>query len=323
MTIFGTMKFSIILPLYNKAPYVAKAIRSVLLQTYTDYELVVVDDGSSDDSFAIAQQSILGHDNCRVYRQTNEGVSSARNNGVGLSRGEFLCFLDADDWWEPSFLESVSGLIAEFPDAGVYGTNYVIVNETKHKTRVASVGVEPGFEKGYINYCRVYANGMYMPLWTGAVCLPRFVFQEMGGFKTHLKLGEDFDLWIRIALKYKVVFLNKPLSNYNQDSAPQWRAVGRLQEPSCHMLWNLEYLEDKERTNPDYKQLIDNLRTFDLLPYYLSKQYRRDARRELDKVDWKKQSKRTRMLYRQPILLLLLRQTLLRIGSTAKRFLMS
>ena len=152
------MKFSVIIPLYNKAPYVAKAIGSVLAQTFTDYELIIVNDGSKDDSSTIAAQAIEGHDNCRLFSQENAGVAVARNNGVAASQGEYLCFLDADDWWEPSFLEEMLRLIAEFPDAGIYGTNYTIVNETKHKTCVAPIGVESGFETGYINYCQVYAK---------------------------------------------------------------------------------------------------------------------------------------------------------------------
>lgn len=313
------MRFSVIIPVYNKAPYLAKAIRSVLAQTYSDFELVVMDDGSTDQSFKVASKVIEGKVNCHLYHQQNYGVSKARNNAAGLTSGDYLCFLDADDWWEPSFLEKILRLIDEYPEAGVYGTNYTIVNETNHKTRVADIGVEPGFEKGYINYCQVYAKRMYMPLWTGAVCIPRSVFIEMGGFKPYLKLGEDFDLWIRIALKYKVAFLNKPLSYYNQDSAIQWRAVSHLQEPGSHMLWNLGYLQEEEKTNPDYKQLIDNLRTYSLFPYYLSKQYHVDALGELDKVDWKKQPSRTRRLYRLPVWYLKSRQFFHGIGAMVKK----
>ena len=177
------MRFSVIIPLYNKAPYVSKAINSVLSQSIGDYELIVMDDGSSDDSFDVASKAIEGHRNCHIHRQQNAGVSMARNNAVALSEGEYLCFLDADDWWSPAFLEEMDKLIDEYPEAGILGTNYIIVNEAKHKTRIASVAVEPGFEKGYINYCRVYAANMYMPLWTGAVCIPRKVFVKMDGFK--------------------------------------------------------------------------------------------------------------------------------------------
>ena len=313
------MKFSVIIPLYNKAPYVAKAIGSVLAQTYTDYELVIMDDGSKDDSFAVASKAFEGFPNCHLYRQANGGVSVARNNAVLLSRGEYLCFLDADDWWEPTFLQEMLTLIDEFPDAGIYGTNYTIVNESKRKTRVAPIGVEQGFERGYINYCRVYAKTLAMPLWTGAVCMSRRVFDEMGGFPKGIKLGEDFLLWIRVALKYKVAFLNKPLSYYNQDVDTVNRGVGRLQNPEHHMLWNLDFLSEEEKTNSDYKRLIDNLRTYSLFPYYLSKDYHEAARRELDKVDWDKQPEKTRKRYRQPLAWLRMRFKIMKVGSMVKQ----
>lgn len=317
------VRVSVIIPLYNKAPYVAKSIRSVLSQTFTDFELVIVDDGSKDDSVAVAQKAIEGQENCRLLLQENAGVSVARNNGVAASQGEYICFLDGDDWWDPTFLEEMSKLIEEFPGAGIYGTNYTIVNENKHKTRLADIGVEEGFVKGYINYCQTYAKTMYMPLCTGSVCIPRDVFCEMGGFPKGIKLGEDFLLWIHIALKYKVVFLDKPLFFYNQDVDGMNRGVGRLYRPSEHMLWNLSDLEPMEQTNFDYKLLVDRLRTYDLLPYYISKEYHDEAKQELDKVDWSHQPLKTQREYKRPIGLLRLKHSLLRIGSIVKRILIS
>ena len=295
------MQFSVIIPLYNKAPYVAKAIRSVLVQSFKDFELIIVDDGSKDESADIAKQVIEGYTNCHLICQENAGVSMARNNGVSISQGDYLCFLDADDWWEPTFMEEMSKLIEEFSDAGVYGTSYTIVNETKHKTRVCPIGVEPGFEKGYINYCQVYAKTLAMPLTSISVAIPRNVFNEMKGFPKGIKLGEDFLLWIHIALKYKVAFLNKPLSYYNQDVDVSNRGIGRLHKPNEHMLWNLTDLESMELTNQDYKQLIDNLRTYGLYPYYLSKDYHEAAVSELEKVDWKLQPKRIQKQYKSPL----------------------
>ena len=289
-------------------------------QTFIDYEIIVVDDGSRDDSAAIAEKVLQEFSTPnKLIRQENAGVSMARNNGVASSHGDFLCFLDADDWWAPTFLEEMSKLIEEYPEAGIFGTNYTIVNETKHKTRVAPIGVESGFEKGFINYCQVYAKTLAMPLWTGAVTIPRAIFNEMQGFPKGIKLGEDFMLWVRIALKHLIAFLNKPLAYYNQDSDSQWRAISYLQEPRNHMLWNLGFLEEEERNNPDYKQLIDNLRVVGLLPYYLSRQYRQDARKELDKIDWTKQPRKTKNLYRKPILYLKIRQSFLWLGSRAKQ----
>lgn len=313
------MRFSVIIPLYNKAPYVAKAIDSVLAQSFTDYELIIMDDGSKDDSYVIASKSIEGRKNCHLYRQENAGVSMARNNSVAVSTGGYLCFLDADDWWDSCFLEEMSKLINAFPDAGIYGTNYTIVNETKRKTRVAQIGVEEGFEKGYINYCQAYAKTMYMPLWTSAVCIPRKVFDEMKGFPKGVKLGEDFILWVSIALKHNVAFLNKPLAYYNQDVDVANRGVGHLHKPEEHMLWNLGFLEDEEKINPDYKQLIDNLRVSGLMQYYLSKEYHDAAVRELMKVDWSRLPEKAKSQFQQPLAWLKCKQKLLRLGSIAKQ----
>ena len=255
------MVFSVIIPLYNKAPYVVKAIRSVLSQTFTDYELVIMDDGSSDDSYEVARNAIEGQENCHLYSQKNSGVSMARNNAVSLSHGDFLCFLDADDWWAPTFLEEMKGLTDVFPEAGIFGTNYTIVNEVQHKTRVAPIGVDQGFERGYINYCQVYSRTLAMPFWTGAVCVPRSVFDEMNGFPIGIKLGEDFLLWLKISLKYKVVFLNKPLSYYNQDVESINRGViQKGYDPDSFMTFHFDQFEEQETRDHDLKVLLDRLR---------------------------------------------------------------
>jgi len=308
--------FSVIIPLYNKAPYVRKTVESVLRQTFDDYELVIIDNGSNDGSSEIVAS--FTDPRIRIVRlEENVGVSNARNKGVSLSSSPYITFLDADDWWEPTFLEEMARLIERHPDAGIYGTGYYIVKNGKKK--VAPIGVENGFSEGDVNYCRVYAKTLCMPLTSITVSMPRAVFDEMGGFKPHLKLGEDFDLWIRIALKRKVVFLNKPLSNYNQDVDVTYRGTHHLRDPKEHMLWNLGYLEPVEKTNPDYKQLIDNLRTYGLLSYLLTKQYRQAARQELAKVDWDRQPIATRRIYRLPIWILRCRQRILIIGSRLKQ----
>jgi len=295
------MRFSVIIPLYNKANYVAKAIESVFAQTYDDYELVIMDDGSSDNSFVVASKVVEGRTDCQLYRQQNAGVSMARNNAVAKSKGDYLCFLDADDWWAPTFLEEMSGLIDEFPDAGIYGTSYTIVYETRHKTRVAPIGVEPNFERGYINYCQVYAKTLAMPLWTGAVCIPREVFDEMRGFPQGIKLGEDFLLWMKIVLKYKVCFLNKPLSYYNQDVEQVNRGVvSKGYDPDTFMTFHFGQFEEAEKENRDLKVLLDRLRVYSLLRFRLTNSCRERVSREIAKVDFSNVNKRYWFYYRMP-----------------------
>ena len=111
------MRFSVIIPLYNKGPYLSKALASVIAQTFRDFELIVVDDGSTDDSFKVAQFVLKDAEvKHQLIRQVNAGVSTARNNGVMAASGDYICFLDADDWWGPSFLERMDWLILEYPD---------------------------------------------------------------------------------------------------------------------------------------------------------------------------------------------------------------
>jgi len=307
------MRFSVVIPLYNKAPYVRKALQSVYDQTFRDFELIVVDDGSTDDSLFRAKESLesSGIDH-QLIHQDNAGVGTTRNNGVAASHGDFICFLDADDWWEPTFLERMDWLIREYPDAGIYGVNYYIISRGKQRVALHIPST------GYINYCDCYRK-LQMPLTSISVAIPQDVFRSMGGFKPHLKLGEDFDLWIRIALTRNVAYLDEPLAYYFQDSNPRWRGTGHLTDPKAHMLWNLVYLEPEEKTNPDYKRLIDELRIYGLLSYLLSDKYRAAAKAELAKVDWKKQPVDVRVRYKLPVSVLKLRRTLKKYGSRIKQ----
>ena len=125
-------RFSVIMPVYNKAPYVVKAVESVLSQTCGDWELIVVDDGSKDGSSDLVKP--YRDPRIRLHRQENAGVSVARNTGAAMAGGEYLCFLDADDWWEPAFLAEMSGLIDRHPDGGIYGTSYWIVVSLRSST---------------------------------------------------------------------------------------------------------------------------------------------------------------------------------------------
>ena len=193
------IRFSVIIPLYNKAPYVAKTIKSVLGQTFVDFELIVIDNGSTDGS----ERIVVDFNDTRlsVHRlEKNIGVSNARNLGVSISHAPYITFLDADDWWEPSFLEELDKLIERYPNAGIYGTGYWIVKNGEK--RIAPIGVKKDFIEGEINYCQVYAKTLCMPLTSITVALPRKIFDETDGFPANINLGEDFMLWLYIALRH-------------------------------------------------------------------------------------------------------------------------
>ena len=316
-------KFSIIIPLYNKAAYVLKAIESVCTQTYTGWELIVVDDGSTDGSADIVRDFIrelkIEDRRLKILSQENAGVAAARNRGVKESKGEYVCFLDADDWWKPEFLEEMNKLIAEYPDAGLYATNYVYYKPGK--TRVALK-----LQRGYINYPEAYMKSTMMPVTSITTCMPRKVFDEMGGFPVGVKLGEDFLLWAKTAVHYKVAFCEKPLAYYNNDVPASLRATRNLHEPEHNMLFNLGSLEreiesrvESQESIEVWKALLDKLRISGLLEYWLDDRHHNAAAIELAKIDWKKQPRNAKTAYEQPIWLQKSKRYLMQIGSYCKQ----
>lgn len=335
------MKFSVIIPLYNKAPYVRKALESVCAQTYRDYELIVINDGSTDNSAIVADEYLKATDGIdyQIINQPNAGVSAARNNGVAQAHGDYIAFLDADDWWEPTYLERMAQLIEDYPDAGLYACNYVYYKPGK--THVAL-----NIPTGYINYPKAYYESNAMPVWTGAAMIPRKTFDEMGGFPLGIKLGEDFLLWSKIALQYPVTFLNEPLAWYNNDVPATLRATRNLHAPEHHMLFRLEvatgllsYQAIRQEngaaetttphypiaqspycpTNDDWRRLIDKLRISGLMEYWLDKRYHDQAAEELKKVDWIKQPASVIRMYKMPIWMLKAKRTYMTLGSYVKQ----
>lgn len=289
--------FSVIMPLYNKAPYVRKSVESVVGQTFVNWELVVVDDGSVDGSGDIVES--VNDSRIRLVRQDNAGVSAARNRGVGESTAPYVCFLDADDWWEPTFLEEMAGLLERHPNAGIYGTGYYIVKNGRK--RIAPIGVDEGFTEGEINYCRVYAKTLCMPFTSITVAIPRQVFKEIGGFPTDIKLGEDFMLWVRIALKHKAVLLNNPLSNYNQDVDASYRGTHRKSyEPDTFSTFHFDEFASEEENNHELKVLLDKLRVYSLMNFRQNNLCPEKVMQEIVKVDFTNVDSIYRFYYKAP-----------------------
>lgn len=316
-----TPRFSVIMPLYNKAPYVRKALESVMTQTFANFEVIIIDDGSTDDSLAVCEDFIsqlhkeTKLTNVALLRQPNAGVAATRNKGVAASHGEYLCFLDADDWWEPAYLAEMDKLISEYSDAGIYASNYIYYKPGK--THVAL-----NLPRGYMDYPKVYYEGSAMPVWTGATCMSRKVYDEMGGFPRGVKLGEDFLLWSKTALHYRVVFCEKPLAYYNNDVPASLRATRNLHAPECHMLWHMGHLAQIEQSDPNWKRLCDKLRVNGLKDYWLSATYHRDAAKELAKVEWSRQSASIQRWYATPRFLLRIRNYLQQLGSYCKQYIL-
>jgi len=291
--------FSVIIPLYNKADHIRKAVHSVLHQTFTDFELIVVNDGSTDGG--LDRIKCLKDERIKIFSQQNAGVSAARNNGVKEATHDYIAFLDADDWWDARYLNEMNNLINNFPEAGLYGAKY---REVKNgRQREAIIRLDHTFKEGYIHYFEAYAKTNWMPLFPSSAVMPKRVFDEMGGFKPLLKLGEDFDLWVRVALKYKVAYLNKPLVYYNQDVDMSHKGVNpkKIYEIQTHYIFQLNYLKEEEKKNASLKKLLDQKRVYALFRYYLSGSNKKETREQLNKVNFSKQSLAVKLKYKLPL----------------------
>lgn len=210
-----TLAFSVVIPLYNKEKHIQRAIRSVLAQTCQDFELIIVDDGSTDASYEMA--SAIQDPRIRIIRQENQGVSAARNRGVAEAQYDWVAFLDADDEWLPEFLQQMAHLITEFPDCGVYGCPaYTFDGKNTYKF-ITSV---KNFPIGWQGVFDVYFNFVkeLLPYNASSIVIEKRKFIEVGGFPLGVKYLEDTELTTHLALLYPAAYLNIPLVIYHLES---------------------------------------------------------------------------------------------------------
>lgn len=201
---------SVIIPLYNKAEQVGQTLRSVLAQTFQEFEVVVVDDGSTDGSVEKVRSVQDGR--IRIIGQQNAGVAAARNRGIAEARYDFVAFLDADDEWKPTYLETQYNLAQKYKDCDVYACNYEFRNAAGKVTPTILHKLPFDSEDGVLsNYFEV-ACCSHPPLWTSAVMVRKSAIQAVGGFPVGIKSGEDLLTWARLAISYKIAFNKKTLA---------------------------------------------------------------------------------------------------------------
>jgi glycosyltransferase involved in cell wall biosynthesis len=209
-------KISVIIPLYNKEREIKRTLDSVLSQTFQNFEIIIVDDHSSDGGPAIVKSN--PDPRISLIEQEHRGVSYTRNHGVDLATSDFIAFLDADDEWMPNHLETIMRLIEKYPEAGMFTTAYKI-RSAKGKIRWADYeGIPNAPWEGLLpDYFKSGALGD-APVNASVVVIPKKIFHEMGGFMEGYWYGEDLALFGKIALKYPVAFSWDVGAIYHQDA---------------------------------------------------------------------------------------------------------
>ena len=232
------MKFSVIIPMYNNQHTIGRAMHSVLSQfgeLVDEVELIVINDGSNDKSISVVNriQKENRHHKIIVHSQENRGVSAARNKGVDLASHHLVAFLDADDSYEPYFLDEITKLITKYPQASVYSTAYRFINPRAGTKRVSNIkGLSAKKDRQLLrDFFSSTATGD-LPLTSSSICVHKAALLEVGGFPEKENMGEDQAVWSQLALTQFIAISKKVCASYYEDT---YSSLMQTIEPSHEM----------------------------------------------------------------------------------------
>lgn len=210
--------FTVVIPLFEKGPYVRRALESVCAQSCPAAEIIVVNDGSTDGGDAVARGFVppAGGAAVRVIDQPNRGVSAARNAGVAVATQPYVAFLDADDRWAAEFLERMRDLIERYPGAMLYGSGFTTTRDGRELRRYGVVpaeiqGADP--RGGRVDFFRGLTREFIVH--SSSMVVPKAALEQIGGFAEGVTHGEDFLVWAKLALAGPVVLTPDALATYD------------------------------------------------------------------------------------------------------------
>lgn len=209
--------FSVIIPLFNKERFIKQTLKSVLNQQFQDFEIIIINDGSTDRSLEVVRE--LTDPRIQIISQPNSGLSAARNTGFKVAKGEFLALLDADDEWDKSYLKTIHESIERFPMHTIFGTTYI--EKRKQKLIPISANLKD-FEKGEVHVISDFFkyNNQQFILDQSALVLKRVAFIDKPYNET-VTFNEDVDFYLNYFESQKIVFINKPLMVKNCNDQKQ------------------------------------------------------------------------------------------------------
>lgn len=288
-----TPKISIVIPLYNKALSIEKTIDCTLKQNFTDFEIIIVNDGSTDGSLGIVES--IEDSRIKIYSIKNRGVSAARNYGIAKAQGEYIAFLDADDIWLSNHLENLNTLLEKFPNCGLYCTAYAKQYKSiKTPAVFKNIPIKNNWMGIVDNY---FESSLKNSLaWTSATLVPKSILEALNGFDESITMGagEDTDLWIRIALEYPVAFCNSVTAIHNLQSENR---ISNSKTDSRQFI-DLDVYEPLTKSNPSLKTYLDVNRFAIGMQYKLSGNAK-TAENYFSKINSDSLNKRQRFLMSQ------------------------
>ena len=208
-----SIMISVVIPLYNKEKQIAYTLQSVFNQTFQDFEIVIIDDGSTDGS--VTEVEKFRDSRIRLIHQQNAGVSAARNRGIEEAKGELIAFLDADDEWKSEYLASQYYLYQKYPDCSVYVCNYEFRDLDGKVTPTIIRKLPFSGDVGILtNYFEV-ASCSHPPICSISIMVKKQAIQDIGGFPVGIKSGEDLLTWARLAIENNIAYNSRSMAIYN------------------------------------------------------------------------------------------------------------
>ncbi|WP_138501896.1 glycosyltransferase family 2 protein [Nostoc sp. PA-18-2419] len=199
-------KVSIIIPAYNAMNYLPETLKSILFQTFSDFEVLIINDGSTDNIVQWARE--LPDPRVRLIVQENQGVATARNTGINHAKGKYIAFLDADDLWEPTKLEKQVNYLINHPEVGLLHTSMTLIDSQGNSSgRVITSNAEGNALKKLLEQNTVV---------TSSVIVRYFCLKNVGEFNKDLRYSQDWEMWVRIATRYSFAVIKEPLVYYRQ-----------------------------------------------------------------------------------------------------------
>ncbi len=206
---------SVIIPLYNKEKQIRQTLESVLAQTFQDFEVLVVNDGSTDNSIAVLNE--IKDNRIRLIQQENQGVSAARNKGIQAANYDYIALLDADDEWKPEYLATQVDLIQRYPECAVYACAYEFKDYHGNIKSLILNKIPFTGENGILsNYFEV-ASCSHPPICSINIVAKKTAFLAIGGFPVGIKAGEDLLTWARLAVNNQIAYSRKILVSFNDE----------------------------------------------------------------------------------------------------------
>tara|TARA_B110001450_G_C17635187_1_gene486878 strand:+ start:204 stop:1139 length:936 start_codon:yes stop_codon:yes gene_type:complete len=299
--------FSIIIPLYNKEDFIKNTLNSVLKQSFKKFEVIIVDDASTDLSLNIIEEftdkriKIIKH-------QQNRGLSASRNTGIKNSKTDYLAFLDADDLWKPDYLNKIKSLITKYPKAHLFATKYDVM--LKNNKIIEYDFIIDNFNKeGIIS--NFFDNNLNQSIfYPSCLSVNKIVFESIGGYNESISYSEDIDFNIRSQSKFLMAYSDEALVTYLRVSENQITQQGLKGKT----IPDYDFYEEKFKGNHSIKKYLDFQRYVKAKAYRISGD-KKNYQKIFSKIDHKNLTTKQLILLRFPI-------PLLKLVSKSKLFLL-